>query len=50
MNHDPHFKRIRNEVNHYLNEQRRKHKETADENAKPATALPEIKPAHAMSA
>ena len=46
MNHDPHFKRIRNDVNFYLNEQRRKHRETADGDAKPATALPDIEPAH----
>lgn len=46
MNHDPHFKRIRNEVNHYLNEQRRIHKETADADAKPATVLPDIQPAY----
>lgn len=45
MNHDPHFKRIRNEVNHYLNEQRRKHKESADADATPATVLPDIAPA-----
>ncbi|HEY5621580.1 MAG TPA: ABC transporter ATP-binding protein [Pontiella sp.] len=46
MNHDPHFKRIRNDVNHYLNEQRRKHKELVDMDAKPATVLPDIQPAH----
>jgi nitrate/nitrite transport system ATP-binding protein len=46
MNHDPHFKRIRNDVNHYLNEQRRKHKESASIDAIPATALPDIEPAH----
>ncbi len=46
MNHDPHFKRIRNDVNHYLNEQRRIHKETVDADAKPATKLPDIEPAH----
>lgn len=46
MNHDPHFKRIRNEVNHYLNEQSRKHKASSAIDAKPATVLPDIKPAH----
>lgn len=46
MNHDPHFKKIRNEVNHYLNEQRRIHKESADVDAKPKTVLPDIAPAH----
>ncbi len=46
MNHDPHFKRIRNDVNLYLNEQRRVHKETASIDAKPATVLPDIEPAH----
>lgn len=50
MNHDPHFKRIRNEVNHYLNEQRRKHKATSAADAKPLTELPDIKPAHALGA
>ncbi|HEY5653305.1 MAG TPA: ABC transporter ATP-binding protein [Pontiella sp.] len=48
MNHDPAFKRIRNEVSHYLYEQRRVHKEDADQNAKPATELPRILPAHAL--
>lgn len=46
MNHDPHFKRIRNEVNHYLNEQSRKHKASSAIDAKPATVLPDIEPAH----
>lgn len=46
MNHDPHFKRIRNDVNHYLNEQRRKHKENTASDAKPATTLPDVQPAH----
>jgi nitrate/nitrite transport system ATP-binding protein len=46
MNHDPHFKRIRNDVNLYLNEQRRMHKETVALTSKPATVLPDIQPAH----
>lgn len=46
MNHDPHFKRIRNEVNHYLNEQSRKHKASSNLNAQPATVLPDIEPSH----
>lgn len=46
MNHDPHFKQIRNEINGYLNEQRCKHRETANVSSQPATRLPDIQPAH----
>ena len=49
MNHDPHFKRIRNEVNFYLNEQRRQHREVTDLTSKPATVLPDVQPAHARN-
>lgn len=50
MNHDPHFKRIRNEVNFYLNEQRRKHKAKDAATARPLVSLPDIQPAHMRTA
>ncbi|MEI6890888.1 MAG: ABC transporter ATP-binding protein [Pontiella sp.] len=46
MNHDPHVKRIRNEVNHYLNEQSRQHKAHSKADAQPPTRLPDLEPAH----